>query len=76
MAKVTVKVFGVYRVDSGVKEYTAEANIVNDVFLSLNYLSKVPDSDINFNNTSVFVNKKMKLKDGDEVWIMSPAGGG
>ena len=82
MAKVTVKVFGVYRVDSGVKEYTAEANIVNDVFLSLNYLSKVPDSDINFNNTAVFVNnkpcskKKMKLKDGDEVWIMSPAGGG
>ncbi|MBR5753823.1 MAG: MoaD/ThiS family protein [Clostridia bacterium] len=82
MAKVTVKVFGVYRVDSGVREYTAEANIVNDVFLSLNYLSKVPDSDINFNNTAVFVNnkpcskKKMKLKDGDEVWIMSPAGGG
>lgn len=82
MAKVTVKVFGVYRVDSGVKEYTAEANIVDEVFLSLNYLSKVPDSDINFNNTAVFVNnkpcskKKMKLKDGDEVWIMSPAGGG
>lgn len=82
MAKVTVKVFGVYRVDSGVKEYTAEATIVDDVFLSLNYLSKVPDSDINFNNTAVFVNnkpcskKKTKLHDGDEVWIMSPAGGG
>ncbi|MBQ8084069.1 MAG: MoaD/ThiS family protein [Clostridia bacterium] len=82
MAKVNVKVFGVYRVDSGVKEYIAEANIVNDVFTSLNYLSKVPDSDINFNNTAVFLNnkpctkKKTKLKDGDEVWIMSPAGGG
>ena len=82
MAKVNVKVFGVYRVDSGVKEYVAEANIVNDVFTSLNYLSKVPDSNINFNNTAVFLNnktctkKKTKLHDGDEVWIMSPAGGG
>ncbi len=82
MAKVTVKVFGVYRVDSGVKEYTAEATVVDDVFLSLNYLSKVPDSNINFNNTAVFLNnkpctkKKTKLHDGDEVWIMSPAGGG
>lgn len=82
MAKVNVKVFGVYRVDSGVKEYVAEANIVNDVFTSLNYLSKVPDSNINFNNTAVFLNnkpctkKKTKLQDGDEVWIMSPAGGG
>ena len=75
MAKVNVKVFGV-------KEYVAEANIVNDVFTSLNYLSKVPDSNINFNNTAVFLNnkpctkKKTKLHDGDEVWIMSPAGGG
>ena len=82
MAKVTVKVFGVYRVDSGVKEYIAEAAVVNDVFTSLNYLSKVPDSNINFNNTAVFLNnkpctkKKTKLQDGDEVWIMSPAGGG
>ena len=82
MAKVNVKVFGVYRVDSGVKEYIAEANIVNDVSTSLNYLSKVPDSDINFNNTAVFLNnkpctkKKTTLQDGDEVWIMSPAGGG
>ena len=82
MAKVNVKVFGVYRVDSGVKEYVAEANIVNDVFTRLNYLSKVPDSNINFNNTAVFLNnkpctkKKTKLHDGDEVWIMSPAGGG
>ena len=40
MAKVNVKVFGVYRVDSGVKEYVAEATTVNDVFTSLNYLSK------------------------------------
>ncbi len=82
MAKVTVKVFGVYRVDSGVKEYEAVADVVNDVYSSLNYLSKVPDSNINFNNTAVFVNskpcskKKTKLHDGDEVWIMSPAGGG
>lgn len=82
MAKVTVKVFGVYRVDSGVKDYVAEATVVNDVFTSLNYLSKVPDSDIHFNNASVFVNNKrcpkgtMRLKEGDEVWIMSPAGGG
>ena len=82
MATVHVKVFGVYRVDSGVKEYDAQADIVNDVFTSLNYLSKVPDSDINFNNTAVFLNnkpcskKKTKLHDGDEVWIMSPAGGG
>ena len=82
MAKVTVQVFGVYRVDSGVKEYIAEANVVNDVFTSLNYLSVVPDSNINFNNAAVFVNnkkcsnKKMKVKDGDVVWIMSPDGGG
>ena len=82
MAKVNVKVFGVYRVDSGVKEYVAEANIVNDVFTSLNYLSKVPDSNIHFNNAAVFVNNKpcnkakMRLKDGDEVCVMSPAGGG
>lgn len=82
MAKVTVQVFGVYRVDSGVKEYVAEANTVNDVFTSLNYLSVVPDSNINFNNAAVFLNnkkcgnKKTKVKDGDVVWIMSPAGGG
>ncbi|MBQ1545786.1 MAG: MoaD/ThiS family protein [Clostridia bacterium] len=82
MAKVKVKVFGVYRVDSGVKEYEAEASVVDEVFLSLNYLSKVPDSNINFNNAAVFVNHQkcprgsMKLNEGDEVWVMSPAGGG
>lgn len=82
MANVTVKVFGVYRVDSGVKEYECQAERVDEVFATLNSLSKVQPSNINYDSASVFINnakckkKKQKLKDGDEIWVMSPAGGG
>lgn len=82
---IKVKMFGVIRLGSGVKEFeckVTEAPTVEACFDVLN-IKSAPDKDkFTFNDSQVFVNhtrttkKNFALKDGDEVWLMSPAAGG
>ncbi len=79
---VKVKMFGVIRLGSGVKELECEASKVSDAFDALNIKSAPSADKFTFDDAIVFVNgkriskKKFPLKDGDEVWLMSPASGG
>lgn len=83
MAKVNVKLFGVYRVDTHIAHTEIEAERLSDLLNELNRIATGENkSSIAFTDATVFVNgehckkKKQKLNDGDEVWLLSPASGG
>ncbi len=82
---IKVRMFGVIRLGSGVKEFdtdTAHVKTVNDCFDILNIKSAPGADKFTFDDSQVFVNhtrttkKDFAVKDGDEVWLMSPAAGG
>ncbi|MBQ0013706.1 MAG: MoaD/ThiS family protein [Clostridia bacterium] len=82
---IKVKMFGVVRLGSGVKEFEcslSEAPTVSACFDVLNIKSAPGSDKFTFGDSQVFVNhtrttkKNFALKDGDEVWLMSPAAGG
>ena len=75
---ITVKLYGLLRIESGIKEKQLEAATVKEVLetLAKHGLSK---KDLNgcvilLNGTSA--NKRSKLTDGDTVVLMSPVAGG
>ena len=84
MAKVTVKLFGVFRVDTGTKELQLDCEKLKDVFAQLNeQLGHIQmDSGLQFKDAAVYIGgeacrkKSRTLKDGDEIWLLSPASGG
>lgn len=83
MAKISVRLFGVYRIDTHIAHTEIEAEKLSDVLDELNRMATGEHkSSISFSDATVFVNgehckkKKQKLNDGDEVWILSPASGG
>ena len=83
MAKVNVKLFGVYRIDTHISHTEIDAEKLSDVLDELNKMATGEHkSSISFSDATVFVNgehckkKKQKLNDGDEVWLLSPASGG
>ena len=83
---VHVKLFGLFRLDTGLKELQAEAGSVKELYPILlaeakrkNPMTKVTAKDID--GCIVIVNgkqckKSAKLRDGDEVFLMSPVCGG
>lgn len=79
---VKVKMFGVIRLGSGVKELECEAKTVEETFNALNIKSAPSADKFTYNDAIVFVNSKRvysknyALSNGDEVWLMSPASGG
>ena len=91
MAKVTVKLFGVYRMDTHLAKAEMEAERLNELLEKLHALvcERAKDSgneqqvnDLSFKDATVFIDgercrkKKQKLEDGSEIWILSPASGG
>ena len=78
---IKVKMFGVIRLGSGIKETECSANSLEDVFAYVSELNPNADK-FTFDDAIVFINgtrvtkKKSPLSDGDEVWLMSPASGG
>lgn len=83
MAKVKVKLFGVYRVDTHISDVEITADKLSDLLGELNKLATGENkSSIAFSDATVFINgehckkKKQKLNDGDEIWLLSPASGG
>ena len=84
MAKVTVKLFGVFRVDTRTPLVELECEKLRDVFTKLNdKLGHIQmESGLQFKDAVVYVNgeackkKSRTLTDGDEIWLLSPASGG
>ena len=75
---ITVKLFGLLRVESGIKQETLEAACVKDV---LQHLSGMGIPEKTLRGCVVFVNgesahKRKKLKNGDLVVLMPPVAGG
>lgn len=83
---VNVKLFGLLRLDTGLKALRVEAGTVKDLYPILleearkaNPATKITAADID--GCIVVINGKQsrktgKLKDGDEVYLMSPVCGG
>lgn len=81
---VKVKLFGLLRIDSGIKEFDTEADKVKDIYSVL--LRKASENgrvitEKNIRSCAVMVNgqhanKNTKLKNGDEVIFMSMVAGG
>ncbi len=83
---VKVELFGLFRLDTGIKEMEAEAESVRDLYplllaeaKRLNPKTKITTKDID--GCIVVVNgkqtnKKARLRDGDTVMLMSPVCGG
>ncbi len=83
MAKVKVKLFGVYRVDTHLSDLELEGERLSDLLGKLNEIAVGEHkSSLAFTDATVFINgehckkKKQKLADGDELWLLSPASGG
>ena len=75
---ITVKLYGLLRLESGIKEKQMEASGVKEV---LEVLAEYGISKKDLNSCVVLVNgnsanKRSKLTDGDTVVLMSPVAGG
>ena len=75
---ITVKLYGLLRIESGIKEKQLDSATVNDV---LEQLAGYGIDRKDLNGCVLFVNgknanKRTKLTDGDTVVLMSPVAGG
>ena len=75
---ITVKLFGLLRIDSGIKERKIEAAGMRDVFQDL-MQQGITQKDLN--GCIILINgkpanKRSSLHDGDVVQLMSPVAGG
>ena len=75
---ITVKLYGLLRLDSGIKEKQLDADTVKQVLEALADCG-IPKKDLN--GCVILVNgnsagKRSRLTDGDTVVLMSPVAGG
>jgi MoaD family protein len=75
---ITVKLYGLLRIESGIKEIQLDAKTVKDV---LDHLTDRGISQKELSGCVVLVNgknasKRSKLTDGDRVVLMPPVAGG
>ena len=81
---VTVKLFGLLRLDSGLQQFTSNAQSVKELYTELIQLAADNGNIItekNIKSSAVLVNgqqagKNTKLKDGDQIIFMSMVAGG
>ena len=84
MAKIKVKLFGVYRMDTHTAELELEAEKLRDVFTALHEKlgGERTASGLQYKDAVIYLNgescrkKSARLADGDEIWLLSPASGG
>ncbi len=75
---ITVKLYGLLRIESGIKEQQMEAATVKDVLKNLSdcgFTKKDLDGCVILTNGKP-ASRKTKLTDGDTVVLMSPVAGG
>ena len=83
---VQVRLFGLFRLDTGIKRLEAEADTVKDLYPILlekarEYNPETTITSADIDGCIVIINgkqsrKNSKLHDGDEVMLMSPVCGG
>lgn len=77
---IRVRLFGLLRIDSGIKELELEASSIKELFAALeNASDKLSASRLEgcvIMINSKPGNKKSRLKDGDEIMLLSPVAGG
>lgn len=77
---ITVKLLGLLRLDSGIRELTLEADSMKEVYTALLARSdRITPKKLN--GCVILINsrqgsKRSKLEDGDQVVLMSPVAGG
>ena len=77
---IRVRLFGLLRLDSGIKELELEARSVTELLSALEQRSGQLSAEA-LRGCVIFINgkpgsKKSRLSDGDEVMLLSPAAGG
>jgi len=75
---ITVKLYGLLRLESGIKAQQLEAGSVKEVLLALSQAG-IPKNKLDgcvILVNAAPANKRTKLKDGDTVILMSPVAGG
>lgn len=77
---ITVKLYGLLRLDSGIRQHQLDADSVNEVFRQL-LLKTDRISQKNLQGCVILINgkrgnRRSKLNDGDEVVLLSPVAGG
>jgi len=75
---ITVKLFGLLRIESGIKEKQLEAYTVKEVLDAIAECG-IPRKDLNscvILVNGINANKRSKLADGDTVVLMPPVAGG
>ena len=75
---ITVKLYGLIRIESGIKEKQVDAKNIKELLDQLSDCG-IPRNDLN--GCAILVNgtaagKRYKLTDGDTVVLMSPVAGG
>ncbi len=73
---VQVKLFGKARLQSGVKSFECEAKTVNELMKQVPNMKKKDVKDLVLLVNGKPVKKFYRFKDGDQVVLMSPVGGG
>lgn len=76
---ITVRFFGLLRLDSGVKTVEVKAKNMTELFRVLEQKSQIPVKTLK--GCKVFINGKpkkfnQKLRDGDEIMFLVPSCGG
>lgn len=83
---VTVKLFGTFRIDSGIKELQIEASYVKDIFPIImdEVKRRDPETELTMKDLKGClvsiggrqVSFRTKLNDGDELYLVPAVGGG
>lgn len=73
---VNVKVFGVARLQTGVGSFDSDARTLDELKGKIPGLTRKEAEDLVIFVNGKSVVRKCCLKDGDEVVLLSPAGGG
>ena len=75
---ITVKLYGLLRLDSRIKELQIDANSISSLLCRLEEhgLKRSDLSGVNILVNGKFTNKKTPLKDGDTVQLFPPVAGG
>ena len=75
---ITVKLYGLIRIESGIREKQLDSNNIRELFDQLSHcgISKKDLSGCIILINGVLGSKRSKLSDGDTVMLMPPVAGG
>ena len=76
IAMITVKIFGVVRLQTGASRFETDVQTVDELLDHIPGLTRKEAKDLIVMVNGKSVARRHKLRDGDEVALLSPAGGG